>query len=114
MWGAAAAREAGVWSVCVNYSDKHTTPPGKPSPTQPPLTFAGPTGDAPFARPRGPGSPPTMETPDKSNQGYPEEAPDEVAGDEGASQEGSRDKEAEDNAPDNEDGTATGNPNAAG
>ena len=51
-----------------------------------------------------------METPDKSDQGYPEEAPDEVAGDEGASQEGSRDKEAEENAPDNEDGKATGNP----
>ena len=60
------------------------------------------------------GQPRAMETPDKSDQGYPEEAPDEVAGDEGASQEGSRDKEAEENAPDNEDGTATGNPNAAG
>jgi hypothetical protein len=51
-----------------------------------------------------------METPDKADQGYPEEAPDEVAGGEGASQEGSRDKAAEENAPDNEDGTATGNP----
>jgi hypothetical protein len=49
-----------------------------------------------------------METPDKSDQGYPEEAPDEVAGDEGASQEGSRDKQAEKDAPDNDDGTATG------
>jgi len=54
-----------------------------------------------------------MESPDKSDQGYPEEAPDEVAGDEG-SQEGSRDKQAEKDAPDNEDGTATGNPDAAG
>ena len=55
-----------------------------------------------------------MESPDKADQGYPEEAPDEVAGDEGGSQQGSRDKGAEDKAPDNEDGTATGNPNAAG
>jgi hypothetical protein len=54
-----------------------------------------------------------MESPDKSDQGYPEEQPEEVAGDEG-SQQGSRDKGAEDKAPDNEDGTATGNPNAAG
>jgi hypothetical protein len=55
-----------------------------------------------------PGQPSHMETPDKSDQGYPEEAPDEVAGDEG-SREGSRDKQAEEDAPDNEDGTATGN-----
>jgi hypothetical protein len=54
-----------------------------------------------------------MESPDKSDQGYPEEAPDEVAGDEGSNP-GGRDKQAEDAAPDNEDGTATGNPNAAG
>jgi hypothetical protein len=54
-----------------------------------------------------------MESPDKADQGYPEEAPDEVAGDEG-SQQGSRDKGAEQDAPDNEDGTATGNPGAAG
>ena len=51
-----------------------------------------------------------METPDKADQGYPEEAPDDVAGGGGESQEGSHDKAAEDNAPDNEDGTATGNP----
>jgi hypothetical protein len=59
------------------------------------------------------GQPKAMETPDKADQGYPEEAPDEVAGDEG-SQQGSRDKGAEQDAPDNEDGTATGNPGAAG
>jgi hypothetical protein len=56
-----------------------------------------------------------METPDQSGEGYPEEAPDEVAGDEGAKQqEGGRDKQGEQDAPDNEDGTATGNRNAAG
>ena len=55
-----------------------------------------------------------METPDKSDQGYPEEQPDEVAGGDEGSQQGSRDKGAEEQAPDNEDGTATGNPNAAG
>ena len=54
-----------------------------------------------------------METPDQSGQGYPEEAPDEVAGDEGNKpQQGGRDNQAEQDAPDNEDGTATGNPNA--
>ena len=54
-----------------------------------------------------------METPDQANQGYPEEAPEEVTGDKGAKQqEGGRDKQAEENAPDNEDGTATGNPSA--
>ena len=55
-----------------------------------------------------------METPDKSDQGYPEEQPEEVAGGGAGSQQGSRDKSAEDKALDNEDGTATGNPNAAG
>jgi len=56
-----------------------------------------------------------METPDESGEGYPEEQPDEVAGDEGTKQrEGGRDKDAEANAPDNEDGTATGNPRSAG
>jgi hypothetical protein len=56
-----------------------------------------------------------METPDEADQGYPEEAPDEVAGDDSSkTQEGGRDKQAEEQAPDNEDGTATGNPNAAG
>lgn len=50
-------------------------------------------------------------TPDEAGQGYPEEAPDEVAGDEGTQQrEGGRDRGAEQSAPDNEDGTATGNP----
>ena len=56
-----------------------------------------------------------METPSTSDVGYPEEQPDEVAGDEGTKQrEGGRDKDAEANAPDNEDGTATGNPRSAG
>jgi hypothetical protein len=66
------------------------------------------------AHPR-PGQANDMETPDKADQGYPEEAPDEVAGDEGSNpQGGGRDKRAEESAPDNEDGTATGNPSAAG
>ena len=56
-----------------------------------------------------------MESPDEADQGYPEEAPGEVAGDEDSEpQSGGRDKQAESDAPDNEDGTATGNPNAAG
>ncbi len=56
-----------------------------------------------------------MDSPDKSDAGYPEEAPSEVAGgDEGEQSEGGRDKQAERDAPDNEDGTATGNPAAAG
>jgi hypothetical protein len=56
-----------------------------------------------------------METPDQADQGYPEEAPAEVAGDEGSKpREGGRDKQAEERAPDNDDGTATGNPNPAG
>ena len=56
-----------------------------------------------------------METPEESGAGYPEEQPDDVAGGTGG-----RDPEAdpsggdEDRAPDNEDGTATGNPDAAG
>lgn len=56
-----------------------------------------------------------METPDEAGAGYPEEQPDQVAGDEGTKQrEGGRDKEGEASAPDNEDGTATGNRRAAG
>jgi len=56
-----------------------------------------------------------MEHPDEADQGYPEEQPDEVAGDEGTKQrEGGRDKRGEASAPDNEDGTATGNPRSAG
>ncbi len=54
-------------------------------------------------------------TPDESDAGYPEEAPSEVTPDnEGDEREGGRDREGETDAPDNEDGTATGNPNAAG
>ena len=53
--------------------------------------------------------------PDEGDQGYPEEQPDEVTGDEGTKQrEGGRDKGGEARAPDNEDGTATGNPRSAG
>jgi hypothetical protein len=57
-----------------------------------------------------------VETPPKEgSEGYPEEQPDDVAGDEGTKQrEGGRDKAGEANAPDNEDGTATGNPASAG
>ena len=56
-----------------------------------------------------------METPDQSDAGYPEEAPSEVVpDDEGDQQEGGRDRQAEQDAPDNEEGTATGNPHAAG
>ena len=56
-----------------------------------------------------------METPDESGAGYPEEQPAEVADDTGQ-----RDPEQDpsggeqERAPDNEDGTATGNPDAAG
>ena len=57
----------------------------------------------------------TPETPDESGAGYPEEQPTEVTDDAGR-----RDPEQDpsggekDRAPDNEDGTATGNPDAAG
>src|SRR3954452_2536110 len=58
---------------------------------------------------------PSVETPDESGEGYPEEQPDDVAGDEGTKQrEGGRDHEGEAGAPDNEDGTATGTPRSAG
>ena len=56
-----------------------------------------------------------METPEESGAGYPEEQPSEVD-----DTPGQRDPEQdpsggdEERAPDNEDGTATGNPNAAG
>jgi hypothetical protein len=56
-----------------------------------------------------------METPEESGAGYPEEQPSEMD-----DTPGQRDPEQdpsggdEKRAPDNEDGTATGNPNAAG
>ena len=54
-------------------------------------------------------------TPDEGDGGYPEEAPAGVTGDdEGDQREGGRDRKGESDAPDNEDGTATGNPDAAG
>jgi hypothetical protein len=50
-----------------------------------------------------------METPDQSGEGYPEEAPSEVVPDDkDAQQEGGRDRQGEQDAPDNADGTATG------
>jgi hypothetical protein len=57
-----------------------------------------------------------METPDRSGEGYPEEAPSEVVADDkdAAQQEGGRDRRGEQDAPDNEDGTATGNPHSGG
>ncbi len=56
-----------------------------------------------------------METPEESGAGYPEEQPGDVD-----DTPGQRDPEQdpsggdEERAPDNDDGTATGNPNAAG
>lgn len=56
-----------------------------------------------------------MGSPEESDAGYPEEAPSEVVpDDEGEQREGGRAREGERDAPDNEDGTATGNPKAAG
>ena len=50
-----------------------------------------------------------MGTPDHSDAGYPEEAPDEVTPDEGADPEtAATPKRDADRAPDNDDGTATG------
>ena len=55
-----------------------------------------------------------MEVPEESGAGYPEEAPEEVDDtrerDQGPDASGGGD----DRAPDNEDGTATGNPRSAG
>jgi hypothetical protein len=57
-----------------------------------------------------------MGGPDESGEGYPEEAPSEVVPDDkgGGRHEGGRAREGEKDAPDNEDGTATGNRKAAG
>jgi hypothetical protein len=56
-----------------------------------------------------------METLDQSGEGYPEEAPsDVVPDDKDAQQDGGRDRQGERDAPDNEDGTATGNQRSGG
>ena len=56
-----------------------------------------------------------METPEESGAGYPEEQPSEVD-DTPAKRDPEHDPSGgdEERAPDNDDGTATGNPNAAG
>ena len=55
-----------------------------------------------------------METPEESGAGYPEEQPAEV--DDTPEHDSEQDPSGggDERAPDNEDGTATGNPNAAG
>ena len=55
-----------------------------------------------------------METPEESGAGYPEEQPSEVDDTPGRDPEQDPSGGEADDAPDNEDGTATGNPNAAG
>ena len=52
--------------------------------------------------------------PKESEQGYPEEQPDEVAGDEGAESGRDEDNDRPDEAARGDDGTATGNPRSAG
>ena len=55
-----------------------------------------------------------METPEESGAGYPEEQPSEVDDTPRRDPEHDPSGGDEKRAPDNEDGTATGNPNAAG
>jgi hypothetical protein len=57
-----------------------------------------------------------METPTESDEGYPEEQPDQVDPDErGTPQEGhAREGEGSDGATESGDGKATGNPRSAG
>ena len=55
-----------------------------------------------------------METPEESGAGYPEEQPGEVDDTPGRDPEHDPSGGGDERAPDNEDGTATGNPNAAG
>ena len=81
----------------------------EPTPTQPQLTFA-PLNGRPVCTPPTQGRPATMESPDTADQGYPEEQPDEVAGGTRGRSRAAATSSAEDDAPDNEDGTATGNP----
>jgi len=52
--------------------------------------------------------------PKESEQGYPEEQPDEVAGDEGADSGRDDQNDTADEAGRGDDGTATGNPRSAG
>ena len=76
------------------------------------------TRSAPTARPkrsRTSSARPDVEgRPKESEQGYPEEQPDEVAGDEGADSGRDEQKDTPDEAGRGDDGTATGNPRSAG
>ena len=53
-----------------------------------------------------------METPKQSDQGYPEEQPDDVAPDSG--HEPPKERKGRDEEPESEPGKATGNPRSAG
>jgi hypothetical protein len=55
-----------------------------------------------------------METPEESGAGYPEEQPAGVDDTPGRDPEQDPSGGGDERAPDNEDGTATGNPDAAG
>ena len=55
-----------------------------------------------------------METPQQSDEGYPEEQPDDVAPDSGHEPPKKREGEGRDEATESGDGTATGNPRSAG
>jgi hypothetical protein len=55
-----------------------------------------------------------VETPRQSDEGYPEEQPDEVAPDSGHEPRKEREGEGADDATESGDGTATGNPRSAG
>jgi hypothetical protein len=55
-----------------------------------------------------------VETPRQSDEGYPEEQPDEVAPDSGHEPPKEREGEGADDATESGDGTATGNPRSAG
>ena len=55
-----------------------------------------------------------METFDEADSGYPEEQPGDTDPDGSDVRESARPEKESERAPDNEDGTATGNPGAAG
>ena len=55
-----------------------------------------------------------METPQQSDEGYPEEQPDEVAPDSGHEPPKKRGGEGADESTESGDGKATGNPRSAG
>jgi hypothetical protein len=55
-----------------------------------------------------------VETPQQSDEGYPEEQPDDVAPDSGHEPPKKRDGQGRDEATESGDGTATGNPRSAG